>query len=66
VGEMLYESYEVLGTDKPIFRVKPIEVMTYDEILHLDESPNDYEVYGYVQVTAGAKTLFQPVYKKKG
>lgn len=62
---MVYESYEVLGTDKPIYGVKQEGHLFYEEILLLNEKPHDYEIAGYLQVTKG-KTVFQAVYAKRG
>lgn len=61
----MYLNHEVLGTDKPIYANKQEEHLIYEEILLLDENPNDYEIDGFLLVNVG-RANFQALYKKKG
>lgn len=60
----LYESYEIMGTEQPIYQEKPADNYLYEEILLMDEKPGDYQTNGYLQVFVGEKPMFQPLYKK--
>lgn len=61
----MLKAHEILGTDKPVFREKQINHFYLDEISHLNENPEHYEVVGYVQVIFKAEPFFKPVYEKR-
>jgi len=58
----MLKAYEILGTDKPIFREKEVNHFFLDEISYLDENPEKYSVVGYVQVIINKKVFFKSVY----
>jgi hypothetical protein len=63
--KMVYQSHEIIGTDKPIYNTKQEGFLFYEEILLLNENPGDYQIEGYLQVNKG-QILFQPLYTKRG
>lgn len=60
--EMMLKSYEVLGTDKPILRERNNTHFFLDEIIQLNENPEDYFVSGYVPVIKNKEVFFKAVY----
>lgn len=60
----LYESFEIMGTEQPIYQEKPVDNYLYEEILLMEENPGDYKTNGYLQVFLGEKPMFKPLYKK--
>lgn len=64
---MLLKAYQILGTDKPILKERELHHYYLDEIVHLNEDPENYEVVAYVQMDKYThETFFQAVYSKKG
>lgn len=61
-GNAMLKSYEILGTDKPIFKEKQSDHFSLFEIVHLNENPENYQVDGYVQVIENEQVFFEPVY----
>ncbi|MEB6550194.1 hypothetical protein MXL46_13950 [Heyndrickxia sporothermodurans] len=62
----MLKSHEILGTDKPILRERESHHFFLDEITHLNENPEHYEVAGYVQIKISKQIFYKPVYVKKG
>lgn len=60
----MLKAHEILGTDKPVFREKQINHFYLDEISHLNENPEHYEVVGYVQVIFKAEPFLSQFMKK--
>ncbi len=58
----MLKAYEILGTDKPIFKDRKAEHFFLDELVHLKENPKNYSVVGYVQVMKFQSIFFKPVY----
>lgn len=58
----MLKSYEILGTDKPIFREKEVNHFFLDELTHLNENPKKYSLSGYVQVIKQQQLFYKPVY----
>ncbi|WP_430510692.1 hypothetical protein [Gottfriedia solisilvae] len=65
---MLYESHEILGTDKPIYKAIQEGQYSLEDIVNLRENPNDFKITGYVQVrlVASDKAFYSPVYERRG
>lgn len=63
---MPYQGYEIVGTDKPIFKSPESYHYTYEELIHLNENPNDYEIAGYLQVVINQNVLYEMLYQKRG
>jgi hypothetical protein len=61
----MLKAHEILGTDKPIFRKKEVNHFYLDEISHLNENPEHYEVVGYVQEIKKNESFFKAVYSRK-
>lgn len=63
----MYEAHEVIGTEKPIYRTLNDNQYLLEDILHVEDNPENYEITGYVQikVVSTDKLLFKPVYEKR-
>mgnify|MGYP001565701904 CR=1 FL=1 len=61
-GNRMLKSYEILGTDKPIFREKELNDFFLDELTHLNENRKKYRLSGYVQVIKQHQLFYKPVY----
>jgi hypothetical protein len=59
---MLFESHEILGTDKPIFKAKKEEHWTYEALVNLDMDLNDFQMVGYVPVVKGQMIYYKGIY----
>lgn len=62
-GISLLKGHEILGTDKPIYFRKNEDHLFYEDLLLMDENPDDYEIEGYVQVIKTGEPFFLPVYQ---
>lgn len=58
----MLKGYEILGTEKPIYKEKLVHHFFLDEITQLNENPEDYRVDGYVQVIKNKEIFFNAVY----
>lgn len=63
----MYEVHEVLGTEKPLYRILKDNQYLLEEIIHLEDNPENYEITGYVPIKGvyRDKLLYQPVYEKR-
>lgn len=55
---------EITGSDKPIYEVKEIGMFTYDELVHLNENPTEYQVAGFIQANESSDELYEKLYTK--
>lgn len=60
---MLYQGYEVQGTDLPIFRQRVEDLLTYEEMILLGERLDRFKIAGYIQVIKFGQVFFEPVYE---
>lgn len=59
----MLKGHEILGTDKPIYFKKGEDHLFYEDLVLMDENPDDYEIAGYVQVIKTGEPFFLPVYQ---
>ncbi|RIW27275.1 hypothetical protein D3H55_23120 [Bacillus salacetis] len=60
----MYKAHEILGTDLPIFQKKQERHFSLEEIIHLNEDPNNYRISGYVPLEKFKEIFYEPVYSK--
>lgn len=58
----MYEYYEILGSEKPIYRTKPEGLKTFSEIASADFI--EYEIVAYLEYNDAGKDLYEPLYKR--
>lgn len=64
---MLLESYEIIGTNLPIYRDKKNDHYTLADIMLDNDNKIDYVLDGYVKcIINPSKVLYQSVFIKKG
>lgn len=59
---MLYQHYEIIGSEKPIYKVKPEGLKTFSEIPSI--LINQYEEVAYLEHIKGNVKLYEPLYFK--
>lgn len=59
----MYEYHEILGSEKPIYRTKPLDLKTISEIPS-GEFLIDYEIVGYLEYEENGRKLYEPLYAK--
>lgn len=63
---MYYEEHEVLGTELPIYKEMPEYGFTIEDIANTNQTLDDFEKFGFVEVFKYERTLYVPIYKVKG
>lgn len=62
---MLYETHEVIGSSFPIFKNREKHHFTLEDILNSNQSLDDFERCGFVQLFKYSRTLYVPVYARR-
>lgn len=58
--------YEILGTDKPVFKEKQKEHFFYEDLLALNEKASQYKITGYMEVRKNKQLFFKQLYSCQG
>jgi len=61
----MYESYEIIGTEMPIYEELQKNHFTRSEILALDERVEDYRAVGFVQKRKFYSPMYETCYERK-
>lgn len=59
---MFYQYYEIIGSEKPIYKTKPEGLKTFSEIP--SGSFSSYEEVAYLEHIEGERKLYEPLYFK--
>lgn len=60
----VYQYYEILGSENPIYKTKPQDLFIFAEIPNGDLY--GYIEVGYLEVIESAERLYEPLYAKEG
>jgi len=61
---MFYQYYEIIGSEKPVYKIKPEGLQTFSEIPPGQFS--SFEEVAYLKHTEGEEIFFEPLYSKGG
>ena len=61
----MHESYEIVGTEMPIYEELQKNHFTRSEILALEEQIEDYRAVGFVQKRKFDRPMYETCYERK-
>ncbi len=59
----VYQYYEILGSENPIYKTKPQDLLVFDEVPNGDLF--GYVEVGYLEVIESGERLYEPLYVKE-
>ncbi|AOZ94889.1 hypothetical protein [Paenibacillus crassostreae] len=61
---MFYQYFEIVGSEKPIYQVKPEAYLLYEEVP--DGDLIEYEEIAYLETIENGTKLYEPLYVREG
>lgn len=62
-GNTMYQFYEIVGSEKPIYVTKPEGYLSYEEVPNGDLV--NYEEIAYLEIVENGVKLYEPLYVRE-